>query len=126
MPTAEARVATDRASRYLVQLCRHVGHLASVNPRLRAQVEWSDDHGVLDFGWGRCAVRAERGALVLHAEACDEGGLRELTRRIADRVEQIGRRDGLAVTWTRSQGSAEQLPKQPHNTAQPPGGTAHE
>jgi hypothetical protein len=107
---AEARVTTDRSSRYLVQLCRHVHHIAQVNPQLRAHVEWSDEHGLLDFGWGRCAVRAERGALVLRAEARDEDGLRELERRIADRVEQIGRRDGLTVTWTPPQRTTEQLP----------------
>jgi hypothetical protein len=109
MLSAEARVATGRSSRYLVQLCRHIDQVARANPQMRAHVEWSDDHGLLDFGWARCELRAEPDALVLRAEAGDENGLRELERRVADRVEQIGRRDGLTVTWT-----------------PPPGGRVHE
>jgi hypothetical protein len=57
MLIAEARVETDRFSRYLVQLCRHFNDEA--HPEEQVHVEWSDDRGVASFGWGRCTLRAE-------------------------------------------------------------------
>jgi hypothetical protein len=59
---AEARVVTERSSRYLVQPCRHVNLLAQTQRRMHAHVEWSDGHGVISFGSSRCTLRAERKA----------------------------------------------------------------
>ena len=101
MLIAEARVATDRSSRYLVQVCKHVDKIAHAHPQMQAQVEWSDTHGVINLGWGRCTLRANPGVLTLRAEAPDEESLRRVQQRVADRLERIGRRDHLAVTWTR-------------------------
>ncbi len=105
MPIAEASVVTERSSRYLVQLCQHVNHVARM-PGMRVQVEWSDDRGLISFGEARCTLRAHPGVLFLRAEADDEERLHELERRVADRLERIGRRDRLTVTWTSSQGAA--------------------
>ena len=38
--------------------------------------------------------------LVLHAEAAGAVELGQLQRRLAERLEQIGRRDGIAVQWS--------------------------
>jgi len=113
MVIAEARVATGRSSRYLVQLCRHIRLVAQARPQMQAHVEWSDDRGVISFGWGRCTLRADPGMLALRAEAPDEDSLYQLAQRIADRLEQVGRRDRLTVTWTPAQGGGEQLPRRP-------------
>jgi hypothetical protein len=101
MLIAEARVATDRSSRYLVQLCEHVDKIARAHLQMQAHVEWSDTHGVISLGWGRCTLRANPGVLTLRAEAPDEESLRRVQQRVADRLERIGRRDHLTVTWTR-------------------------
>lgn len=51
MLTAEAHIETERAGRYLVQLCRHVSriptHSGDAQTRREVQpfVEWSDTHG---------------------------------------------------------------------------------
>lgn len=108
MLIAEASVATERSSRYLVQLCRHVGLVAQTRPEMQAQVEWSDDRGVISFGSGRCTLRAEPGVLTLRAEAPDEESLHHLEQRIADRLEQAGRRDRLTVAWTPARRAGEQ------------------
>jgi hypothetical protein len=100
MLVAEARVSTERSSRYLVQLCRHVKLAARAHPRLRARVEWSDDQGVIRSDQGRCTLRAEPGVLVLRVEAPDERSLQQIEQRVTDRLEQVGRRDRLTVTWT--------------------------
>jgi hypothetical protein len=112
MLIAEARVETDRSSRYLVQLCRHVSKAAHARAQMQAHVEWSDDRGVISFSWGRCTLRADSGVLTLRAEAPDEENLRQIQQRVADRLQRFGRHDGLTVTWTPLQGAGE-LPIQP-------------
>lgn len=100
MLTAQASVATARSRRYLVQLCRDLNVVARGHPHLQAQVEWSDDRGVINFGWGRCTLRADPSALTLRVVAPDRDRLHLLERRVADRLEHVGRRDHLTVTWT--------------------------
>jgi hypothetical protein len=56
--------------------------------------------GIIDFGWGRCTLRATDGALTLHAEAEDRRRLRQIEDGVSARLQRIGRRDQLAVTWT--------------------------
>lgn len=116
MLIAEARVETERSSRYLIQLCRHVSHAAQASPQMQAHVECSDDRGVISFGWGRCTLRADPGILTLRAEAADEENLRRIEQRVADRLERFGRRDRLTVTWTPPQGPGEHVPRRPAGT----------
>jgi hypothetical protein len=112
MLIAEAHVETDRASRYLVQLCRHASemsrHGSSGPPNRRGHVppevqhvEWSDSHGVISLGLGRCSVEATPDVLALRLEAADEEALKRLQAAVARRLETIGRREGLKVTWQR-------------------------
>ena len=56
--------------------------------------------GMIDFGWGRCTLRATAGALTLHAEAGDPQRLRQIEDGISARLQRIGRRDQLTVAWT--------------------------
>jgi hypothetical protein len=96
--------------------------VAQANPELQAHVEWSDDRGVISFSWGRCTLRADPGVLTLRAEAPDEERLHQLEQRVADRLEQVGRRDRLTVTWTPLRSAGEQLPGQPAGATE---GNAH-
>jgi hypothetical protein len=106
MLIAEANVETERSRRYLVQLCQHLDKAGRAHPQLRAQVEWSDDRGVISLDRGRCTLRALPGLLALRVEAPDEDTLRRLESPIADRLRRIGRRDHLTVSWTPPQGVA--------------------
>jgi hypothetical protein len=111
MPTAQARVVTDRPGRYLAQLCRHASQMAQhagygqshdrghAPPEVR-RVEWSDTHGIVEFGVGRCTVQAiGSDMLTLRVEASDEESLRRLRQLLTKRIETIGRRDHLSVAW---------------------------
>jgi hypothetical protein len=80
---------------------------------MQAHVEWSDDRGVISFDWGRCTLRAVPGVLTLHVEAADEESLHELEQRVGGRLQQIGRRDHLTVTWTLPEGVDEETPEPP-------------
>jgi hypothetical protein len=111
MLTAEARIETERASRHLVQFCRHasqmrrhLGHgrrthdAGEASPEVRG-VEWSDTDGTVTFGRGRCVLQATPEALTVRVEAGDDEDLRRLQALVAKRLETIGTREHLAVTW---------------------------
>jgi cytochrome P450 len=109
MPTAEARIRTDRASRYLTQLCSHATQTntlphgqrhgergATAMPR---RAECSGTSGFIEFDRGRCTLRATGEELVLLAEADDQQRLRQMQDALTARVRRIGRRDRLSLTW---------------------------
>lgn len=100
MPTAETRVATDRASRYLVQLCEHLNQLSAGHrgPGVRS-VEWTESHGVVTLDFGRCELDADDEGLVVRVVADDARLLTHFEAELAARIETIGRRDGLVVEW---------------------------
>lgn len=119
MPAAEARVETERPSRYLVQLCKHFsskgrhlgrrlhGHQGGEGQALRemravaeqARVEWSDTEGHVALPWGEIVLRATPGVLALRVEAAAEDELSRLQDLAGGHVERFGRRDGLRVNW---------------------------
>ena len=116
MLTAEARVATERASRYLVQLCKHAaamgaahGHGARahlhgrlVRREVQVQSDWFETHGTVTFDpWGRCTVTADTNTLVVRIEAADEQSLHRVQDVVARDLGRFGRRDELAVSWRR-------------------------
>jgi hypothetical protein len=115
MPILHADVNTQRASRYLVQFCKHAAamgdgghtarmHLHTTLARREVQVtaDWSDTNGTVTFDpWGQCTLAAEGDTLTLRIDAADENGLSQL-RDVIDRdLQRFSRRDPLAVTWQR-------------------------
>lgn len=111
MPSMEARVPTDRASRYLVQLCRHAeqmsrwrhgppaGHGGGREAVAVREVQWSEASGVVRFEEGEWTLCASGDALLLRVDAVDQQALERLQRGIAVRVATVGRRDRLSVSW---------------------------
>lgn len=125
MLTADGKIETERASKYLVQLCRHLshpgGHLAKLaghhmTAALRhrggmdhgevaalaghTKVEWTPDRGVITFGWrARCELLAQDGSLVLRLEAEDTAGLQRAQEAISRNVERLGQREELRLSW---------------------------
>lgn len=129
MPAATAHVTTDRAGRYLAQLCKHTGRMGlgtlhrahrggHTGPPVPVRTEWSGAEGTVDFGWGRCLLRAGPDGLALRAEAADPARLRQVQEGVARRLERIGRRDALTVSW---QPAPEPSPGPSPGPADPPG-----
>ena len=112
---AIGRVETDRASRHLIEVCKHASKMqthfhqmrshgaAQHNPPEIQHVEWSDVDGLIRLRWGRCTLRATADALILRVEAPDQESLRQLRDFIAHRIETIGSRDRLDVRWQGSE-----------------------
>lgn len=99
MLTAEAHVGTTISSRYLVALCKHFDYRARTLRGVDAHVEWTDAHGVANFGWGRCTLAASPDALTLRAEAPDQANLERVELLVADMLERMAKRDRLKVSW---------------------------
>ena len=95
MGALEARLGTARADRYLAQLTSHLSH----GPGGLTVLSTSADELVVDLGSATWTIRATAEELVLRVEAEDAGELEQQSARVAHRVEQIGRRDGLRVVW---------------------------
>jgi hypothetical protein len=74
-------------------------HGAAATPPVAGPADWSETDGTIDFGWARCTLHATNDELVLYAEADNEEQLARIQQGIAQRLERIGRRDGLTVTW---------------------------
>ena len=114
MPTSEARVATDRAGRYLQHLCKHLSHQGrhlghrpgahqdgpgAAHPAMRATVEWSDAEGRIEFEHGHLHLGAGPDALVLRADAEDLDTLRHIENLISGHLARFSRRSPLTVHW---------------------------
>lgn len=109
MASAEARIPTDRAARYLTQLCQHLkqmdGHAHHGDatdigrPGTPRRVDWTDNHGVIQFASGTCTLDATAGELVIKLDAADSNELGRMQQMFAARLATIGRRDNLVVTW---------------------------
>ena len=118
MPASHARIPTTRASRYLAQLCQHSGRMARLGfdqphrhseggaPPAARHADWSQTSGIIDFDGGRCTLDATDEALTLRAEAGHPEQLQRIQEGIARRVERVGRRDRLTVTWLPTPGEA--------------------
>jgi hypothetical protein len=109
MPSAQAHIPTDRASRYLTQLCKHISQLTTVTHRLGhghaeaasmpRHAEWSDTDGTIDLDWGRCTLHATDEALLLRAEADNQQHLQQIQDSITTRLGKIAHRAQLTITW---------------------------
>src|SRR5260221_1159415 len=113
MPTAEARIQTERPGRYLAQLCRHASQTGK-HTRHRPRpldggdqapevqhVEWTDTYGVVSMSWGQWTMQASPDTLTVRAQAADEEKLRRIQDLIEGRLGRFGRRDHLTVNGGR-------------------------
>ncbi|MEV5963928.1 DUF2218 domain-containing protein [Kribbella sp. NPDC051952] len=99
MPTWEAHVETTRAARYLSQLAGHFTH----QPGGMTIVSSTSDELHIDLlGQATWSLHATPEALVMRLQGENLSGM---SAKVAGRIEQLGRRDGLRVQWRPSAGS---------------------
>ncbi|MFF0264041.1 DUF2218 domain-containing protein [Kribbella sp. NPDC004536] len=95
MPALEAHVETPRADRYLTQLTSHLAH----GPGGLQVLSESPDELVVDLGSATWTIHSTPDELILRLQADDPATLEAQSSRVTHRIEQLGRRDNLQVTW---------------------------
>lgn len=92
METSSALVTTQKASRYLVQLCKHFGH--------KVPAEWSETDGVVRFEPGTCRMAATGEALTLSCESATPDALAVVQDVVASHLVRFAWKEELTVSWT--------------------------
>lgn len=91
MVTSTACVRTEKASRYLVQLCKHFGH--------KVPTRWSETDGFVEMPTGECRMLAEDGTLTLICEAADAAALGQMQDVVQDHLVRFAWKEELSVDW---------------------------
>ena len=94
MPTSQADVATEHASRYLQQLCKHWAH--------KFPVEFDPNHGTIDLPQGRTVLDADAAALRIAVTADDAEALERLETVVADHIKRFAFREELSFDWKKA------------------------
>jgi hypothetical protein len=91
MPTSHADVATEHASRYLQQLCKHWAH--------KFPVEFDSNHGVIDLSSGRAVLDADAKALHIAVTVAEADATERLEAVVADHIKRFAFREELTFDW---------------------------
>ncbi|MEZ2331012.1 DUF2218 domain-containing protein [Mesorhizobium sp. RCC_202] len=91
MPSSHADVATEHASRYLQQLCKHWAH--------KFPVEFDPSHGSIDLSLGRTVMDADPTALHITVSTDESGSLERLESVVADHIKRFAFREELTFEW---------------------------
>ena len=111
MPIAEARIDTDRPSRYLVQFCKHAAAMGSGRGHqlrmhgdtalgdVSVRADWSDTVGTVTFDpWGQCRLEAGDASLLVRVEAANMDGLQHIEQIVANDLDRFSRQQ-LTIAW---------------------------
>ncbi|OHV86552.1 DUF2218 domain-containing protein [Mesorhizobium sp. ORS 3428] len=91
MLASRADVATEHASRYLQQLCKHWAH--------KFPVEFDPHHGAIQLSLGRTLMDADDKALHIAVAADDAASLERLETVVADHIKRFAFREELTFDW---------------------------
>ncbi len=89
-----ANVATEHATNYLRQLCRHWAH--------RFAVEFNDEHGRIELPAAVCTLHAEPATLRVRLELADGADADRAEQVVAEHLQRFGFREQLVFAWQRS------------------------
>ena len=94
MQHSEAHIPTEKAERYLGQLCKHWAHKFAVTHTQR--------HGRIELPAGLCVLDAEAETLLLRVEAADEALLSRMEEVVARHLERFMFRESPQIAWQRT------------------------
>lgn len=90
MKTTTAQIATENASKYLQQLCKHFGH--------KVPVEFTPTSGSVDFSFGRCEFAADPKQLTMNTTA-EASNLSKLEKIVSSHLERFAFREEISIDW---------------------------
>ena len=88
---AKAIVPTEKASRYLQQLCKHFDH--------KLPVTFDEHAGNISFAIGECALAADDAALTITATSPGEAELEQLKDVVVRHLVRFAFREDIPVEW---------------------------
>lgn len=92
--TSVARIRTEKAQGYLIQLCKHFAH--------KIEATYADNKGRLAFGAGVCELNAEDASvLVVQVSTPDSTQLATLEDVIERHLKRFAFKEELGVQWVR-------------------------
>lgn len=86
---------SDKASRYLQQLCKHLSH--------KVDVEFDQRQGHVTSPMGTGNWEAADGALAMHVSADNTQDLVRLEQFVASHLERFAFREKPKLTWARAE-----------------------
>ncbi|MCC7251083.1 DUF2218 domain-containing protein [Hyphomicrobium sp.] len=92
MHVVEAHVKSEKASSYLVQLCKHFAH--------KTPTDYDESRGRVDFQPGLCVLHAVGDQLSLRCEALNESTLLRVKDVVEVHLVRFAWREKIALTWT--------------------------
>ncbi|RVU36947.1 DUF2218 domain-containing protein [Hwanghaeella grinnelliae] len=93
MLESTADIATEKASRYLQQLCKHFAH--------KIPVSFDAAAGQISFSGGDCRLEADDNRLRLSVTASDAETLAKLQNVAASHLVRFAFREEMQITWQR-------------------------
>ena len=99
--TVTTRFETERASRYLQQLCKHFAH--------KVPAEWSETHGDVRLPHGRCLLDAADNVLTMRCEATEPAREPLLVKIVEVHLERFAWKEKVALEWMRDGRPADDL-----------------
>ena len=87
----EARVQTAKASKYLMQMCKHFAH--------KVPVEFDEREGKVDFEPGHCVMTVEKDLLVMSCEADGENEMARMKYILDDHLKRYAWREEIEINW---------------------------
>jgi hypothetical protein len=91
---------SDKASRYLQQLCKHFGH--------KVDVVFGQRQGRVTLPMGICDLEAADDNLVMRVSAENAEDLARLEQVVGSHLERFAFRDDPKLTWTRETSLADE------------------
>lgn len=99
--TVTARFETDRASRYLQQLCKHFAH--------KVPATFDEHHGEVALPHGRCILDADDAVLTIVCDAADPAHEPLLVKVVEVHLERFAWKEKVALDWQRDGSTASDL-----------------
>ncbi len=91
---SEAKVSSQKAQRYLAQLCKHFAH--------KIPVEWDQSGGQARFDMGICIMSVGDNILTLTCSSETRKGLDCVKSIVEDHMIRFGWQENLKLEWSGS------------------------
>lgn len=91
MNLRKASVKTEKASRYLMQLCKHFAH--------KVPVEFDETSSRVEFPYGLCLMEAADGQLNISCESESPEGCDNMRAVLDDHLVRFAWKEKLELSW---------------------------